>query len=227
MSDPSSLRVADADREQVVEELREHAVAGRLTSEELEERIEQCLQRHARAPTSTRSEADLPVSSDAVKLALVKRKGQLRRRLAQEAGGGCRRLGAVASASGWPPAPIGGLLAGLGDWRQRCCRHARRLAAVRPGLRPRGRRSEAAGASRTASGARASTSLSGSAVASALASDRFVSALGERNRARPRGRARAPSREGARAGQAAGARARGAAARRGLLRRGGAAGQLG
>ena len=31
--------------------------------------------------------ADLPVSSGSVKLALIKRKGQLRRRLAQEAGG--------------------------------------------------------------------------------------------------------------------------------------------
>ncbi len=39
MSDLSSLRVADADREQVIDELREHAGAGRLTSEELEERI--------------------------------------------------------------------------------------------------------------------------------------------------------------------------------------------
>jgi hypothetical protein len=37
--DPSQLRVADADREQVVDELRDHAAAGRLTSEELEDRI--------------------------------------------------------------------------------------------------------------------------------------------------------------------------------------------
>src|ERR1700728_5443110 len=39
MSDLSQLRVADADREQLIDELREHAIAGRLTSEELEERI--------------------------------------------------------------------------------------------------------------------------------------------------------------------------------------------
>jgi len=39
MADPSELRVADADREQLVEELREHALAGRLSSEEMEERI--------------------------------------------------------------------------------------------------------------------------------------------------------------------------------------------
>ncbi len=86
MSDLSRLRVADADREQVIDELREHAGAGRLTSEELEERI------GGAYAASTRGEldalrADLPVSSASVKLALVKRKGRLRRRLLQEAGG--------------------------------------------------------------------------------------------------------------------------------------------
>jgi len=86
MTDPSQLRVADADREQLIDELREHAIAGRLTSDELEERIGGAYN------ASTRGEidalrADLPVSSTSVKLALVKRKGQLRRRLAQEAGG--------------------------------------------------------------------------------------------------------------------------------------------
>ena len=39
MGDLPSLRVADADREQLVDELRDHAVAGRLTSAELEQRI--------------------------------------------------------------------------------------------------------------------------------------------------------------------------------------------
>jgi Domain of unknown function (DUF1707) len=86
MSDLSSLRVADADREQLIEELREHAGAGRLTSEELEQRVGDAY------GVSTRGQldalrADLPVSSTSVKLALVKRKGRLRRRLLQEAGG--------------------------------------------------------------------------------------------------------------------------------------------
>ena len=76
----SSLRVADADREQLIDELREHALAGRLTSDELEERV------GGAYGATTRGEldalrADLPVSSRSVKLALVKRKGQLRRRL--------------------------------------------------------------------------------------------------------------------------------------------------
>jgi hypothetical protein len=87
MSDPSHIRVADADREQMVEELREHALAGRLSSEELEERIGSAYRATTRADLDA-LRADLPVSSTSVALALRKRKGQLRRRLAQEAGGG-------------------------------------------------------------------------------------------------------------------------------------------
>jgi Domain of unknown function (DUF1707) len=86
MSDLSSLRVADAEREQLIEELREHAVAGRLTSEELEERIGAAYAACTRADLDA-LRADLPVSSTSVKLALFKRKTQLRRRLLQEAGG--------------------------------------------------------------------------------------------------------------------------------------------
>jgi hypothetical protein len=86
MSDLSSLRVADADREQLVDELREHAIAGRLTSAELEERIGDAYRASTRADLDA-LRADLPVSSRSVKLALDKRKTQLRRRLLQEAGG--------------------------------------------------------------------------------------------------------------------------------------------
>jgi Domain of unknown function (DUF1707) len=87
MSDPSQLRVADADREQLVEELREHALAGRLSSEEMEERIGGAYRAMTRADLDA-LRADLPVSSTSVALALRKRKGQLRRRLVQETGGG-------------------------------------------------------------------------------------------------------------------------------------------
>ena len=86
MSDLSSLRVADSDREQVIDELREHAGAGRLTSEELEQRIGEAYAALTRADLDA-LRADLPVSSTSVKLALTKRKGQLRRRLLQETGG--------------------------------------------------------------------------------------------------------------------------------------------
>jgi hypothetical protein len=86
MKDLSSMRVADADREQLIDELREHAGAGRLTSEELEERIGGAYSALTRADLDA-LRSDLPVSSTSVKLALLKRKGQLRRRLLQEAGG--------------------------------------------------------------------------------------------------------------------------------------------
>ncbi len=86
MTDPSQLRVADDDREQLVEELRDHALAGRLTSEELEDRIGAAYRATTRADVDA-LRADLPVSSKSVALALRKRKGQLRRRLAQETGG--------------------------------------------------------------------------------------------------------------------------------------------
>lgn len=86
MSDLSKLRVADDEREQVIDELREHAGAGRLTSDELEDRVGEAYRASTRADLDA-LRADLPVSSTSVKRALVKRKSHLRRRLAQEAGG--------------------------------------------------------------------------------------------------------------------------------------------
>jgi hypothetical protein len=126
MSDLSKLRVADADREQLIEELREHAGEGRLTSEELEDRVGAAYRATTRADLDA-LRGDLPVSSTSVALALRKRNGQLRRRLAQEAGGG---LGVSALATGiwvasggdgsfWPAWVIGvTMLPVIGDsWR--------------------------------------------------------------------------------------------------------------
>jgi hypothetical protein len=107
--DPSQLRVADVDREQVVDELREHALAGRLTSEELEDRVGVAYHATTRADLDA-VRADLPVSSRSIALALRKRKSQLRRRLAQETGAGLAISGlcvgvwvaAGASSGFWP-----------------------------------------------------------------------------------------------------------------------------
>jgi len=109
MGDPSTLRIADADREQLVDELREHAIAGRLTSEELEERIGSAYRCRTRADLE-RLKADLPVSSTSVRLALSRRRARLRRRLVQEAGGSialcaiCVGIWLAAGATGsfWP-----------------------------------------------------------------------------------------------------------------------------
>jgi len=86
MADPSMLRISDADREALVDELREHAVAGRLSAEELEERIDEAYRAMTRADLE-RLKADLPVSATSVTLALNRRRAQLGRRLVQEAGG--------------------------------------------------------------------------------------------------------------------------------------------
>lgn len=86
MSDTSHLRVADADRERLIEELHEHTVAGRLTAEELEERIGGAYGASTYADLDA-LRADLPVSARSVQLELTKRKSRLRRRLLQEAGG--------------------------------------------------------------------------------------------------------------------------------------------
>jgi hypothetical protein len=66
VSDPPDLRASDAERERTVAELREHALAGRLTVEELDERCERAY------AARTRSElrallADLPKARVAVR----------------------------------------------------------------------------------------------------------------------------------------------------------------
>jgi hypothetical protein len=87
MSDRSSLRVADTDREQTVQELRDHMLAGRLSSEEFEERLGRAYGASTHADLEA-LKADLPMSSTALQAAVAGRQAHLRRRLAQEAGGG-------------------------------------------------------------------------------------------------------------------------------------------
>lgn len=109
MADPGSLRVSDDERESVVEELREHTVAGRLTAEELDERLDAVYKAKTRADLDA-LRADLPISSAAAKKAMVARRSHLRRRLLQEAGGSmsasliCVAIWIAAGASGafWP-----------------------------------------------------------------------------------------------------------------------------
>lgn len=86
MSDSSSLRVADADREQLAQELREHMLAGRLSSDEFEQRLERTYAAMTRGDLDA-VKADLPMSPMALGTALAQRKSTLQRRLAQEAGG--------------------------------------------------------------------------------------------------------------------------------------------
>ena len=85
MPDPGQIRVSDAERERLVEELHEHTVSGRLTAEELDERLGAVYAARTRSDLDA-LRADLPVSTVAARAALVERKSHLRRRLVQEAG---------------------------------------------------------------------------------------------------------------------------------------------
>lgn len=80
------MRVADADREQVAEELREHMLAGRLSSEEFEERLAKTYAAVTQAELDSLRE-DLPMGLVRVNSALAIRRTKLRRRLNQEGGG--------------------------------------------------------------------------------------------------------------------------------------------
>jgi hypothetical protein len=105
MSDAGNLRISDQERDGVMEELREHTVAGRLTAEELDERLDAVYAAKTRADLDA-LRADLPVSSAAAKRALVARRSHLRRRLAQEAGGSL--TASVVCVAVWIAAGAGG-----------------------------------------------------------------------------------------------------------------------
>jgi hypothetical protein len=109
LAEPSGIRAADEDREQVAQELREHMLAGRLRADEFEERVGKAYD------ASTRGELDalkhdLPMSPEALRAELAKRKAHLRRRLLQEGGGGltasaiCVAIWVLSGADGafWP-----------------------------------------------------------------------------------------------------------------------------
>ena len=106
------LRASDEQRERAAQEIREHFAAGRLTDEELDERVQAAYA--ARTEGELRSVlADLPklpASPAQQKAELVARRRDLQRRMVQEAGGGlggfviCTAIWAASGASGffWP-----------------------------------------------------------------------------------------------------------------------------
>lgn len=88
------LRVSDQQREQAAQQLREHFAAGRLTQDELDDRVQQAYA--ARTEQQLRDLlADLPrlpLSPQQQKAELAVRRSQLQRRLIQETGGGLALL---------------------------------------------------------------------------------------------------------------------------------------
>jgi hypothetical protein len=110
MADPDdALRASDQDRDAAASEIREHFAAGRLSDEELSDRLSAVY----RAKTSDELKtlrSDLPVLPVTVRAEMAQRRGHLQRRMLQEAGGGlivfliCTVIWVAAGASGsfWP-----------------------------------------------------------------------------------------------------------------------------
>jgi Domain of unknown function (DUF1707) len=90
MAEPSGLRVSDQQRDQTAQAIREHFAAGRLTEDELNERLQAALQARTDADLAAlvKDLPALPISPRERKAELAQRRGELRRRLLQEAGGG-------------------------------------------------------------------------------------------------------------------------------------------
>ena len=90
MAGADDLRVSDEQRDRAAQEIREHYAAGRLTDDELSDRVQ--------AVYSARTEQELrkllsdlpklPASPAEQKAELVARRNMLQRRMLQEAGGG-------------------------------------------------------------------------------------------------------------------------------------------
>jgi hypothetical protein len=104
-----ALRASDEDRDRLVDELNEHAVAGRLDTDEFEQRLKSAYA----ARTTTELETlrrDLPRTPRQTALSHAQRRSQLTRRMLQEAGGSlglfivCTIIWAASGASGsfWP-----------------------------------------------------------------------------------------------------------------------------
>ena len=83
---PRSLRASDADREQLISELHDHTVAGRLTTEELEERLQAAYSARTTAELDALRD-DLPLTPQQIALSHRARRAHLTRRMLQETGG--------------------------------------------------------------------------------------------------------------------------------------------
>jgi len=113
VAEPSGLRVSDQERERVVREIREHYAAGRLTDEELADRVQAAYA--ARTDGELRAlRSDLPelpsMRAYQQREQLARRRGHLRRRVLQQSGGAvvafviCTLIWLASGANGmfWP-----------------------------------------------------------------------------------------------------------------------------
>src|SRR5207245_2558927 len=86
MSDPTALRVSDEDRDRAAREIRDHFAAGRLTDEELSDRLSE-VYRARTAEELQRLRSDLPLLATHRRAELAERRSELQRRLLQQTGG--------------------------------------------------------------------------------------------------------------------------------------------
>src|SRR5690242_10397921 len=90
MAEGPDLRASDEQRDRVAGEIREHFAAGRLTDEELSDRVQAAYAARTQGELNTLL-ADLPklpATRAQQKAAIAERRRELQRRLLQEAGGG-------------------------------------------------------------------------------------------------------------------------------------------
>jgi len=87
--DESGLRVSDEERERVVREIREHFAAGRLTEDELSDRVQAAYKaRTVGELGSLRADLPpLPATRAEQRAELAARRGELQRRVLQQSGG--------------------------------------------------------------------------------------------------------------------------------------------
>ncbi|MBV9917318.1 MAG: DUF1707 domain-containing protein [Solirubrobacterales bacterium] len=112
MVDPSAHRVSDEQREACASQLRQHFAAGRLTDEELDERLQRAYAARTQADLAALS-ADLPrlpATRQEQRAEIARRRGELQRRLLQQAGASlgafviCTAIWLTSGANGqfWP-----------------------------------------------------------------------------------------------------------------------------
>ncbi|HTT27097.1 MAG TPA: DUF1707 domain-containing protein [Solirubrobacteraceae bacterium] len=112
MATPDDLRVSDEQRDRAAQEIREHYAAGRLTDDELSDRIQAAYSARTAGELKalTADLPKLPATRAQQKAEIAQRRRDLQRRLLQEAGGGsgafliCTVIWLASGASGffWP-----------------------------------------------------------------------------------------------------------------------------
>jgi hypothetical protein len=112
MSDPTDLRVSDDERDRALRDIREHFAAGRLTQDEVEDRVQAVYAAGSQSELrrATRDLPVLPPTPEEQRAELDHRRSDLRRQVLQQTGAGvasfvaCTLIWVASGANGsfWP-----------------------------------------------------------------------------------------------------------------------------